>query len=108
MFSGDADTCSRSSVPKRSDALDAEDEEDLAAGNERAAEAMAKRRRESDARMKEHRAKLEAQMNKNFGSSASDDLDTTWHLIGCGFFVVCVGILFVVFGKKRDKGRRDL
>ncbi|KAL3925120.1 MAG: hypothetical protein SGILL_000625 [Bacillariaceae sp.] len=68
---------------------------------------LKRRRHESDARMKAHRSKLEAQMRKNFGD-ASDDLDMTWHLIGCGFFVICIGSFLLLFGKRRDKGRRDL
>ena len=76
--------------------------------NSRAAAAELKRKRqESDARMKSHRSKLEAQLRKNFGSS-SDDFDMTRHLVGCGFFVVCIGGFLCFFGKKKEKGRRDL
>jgi hypothetical protein len=69
--------------------------------------ALDRKRRESDERMKQHRSKLEAQMRKNFGDTSSD-LNMTSHLLGCLFFVICLAGFFVIFGKKRDKGRRDL
>lgn len=35
-------------------------------------------------------------------------LDHSNHFLGCAFFVASMGLFFLVFGKKRDKGRRDL
>jgi len=37
-----------------------------------------------------------------------DGLDHSNHFVGCAFFAVTMGLFFVVFGRKRDKGRRDL
>jgi hypothetical protein len=68
---------------------------------------MTHKRQERDARTKAQKSRLDAQKRRNVGSS-SDDLDMTWHLVGCGFFVVCMGGILIAFGKKRDKGRRDL
>jgi hypothetical protein len=75
----------------------------------KAARELDMKRRESDERMKKHRAKLEEDMRKNFGTqSNSSDLNIVSHLLGCAFFVVCIGGFLIFFGKKRDKGRRDL
>jgi len=35
-------------------------------------------------------------------------LDITRHFMACGFFAVSMGTILLIFGKKRDKGRRDL
>jgi hypothetical protein len=75
----------------------------------KAAKMLDEKRRESDESIKNHRKKLEAEMKKNFESATSaGDLDTFSHLLGCGFFIVCIGGILILFGKKRDKGRRDL
>jgi hypothetical protein len=66
-----------------------------------------RRRRESERKMQGHRSKLEAQMLNDFGNAAND-LSMSSHLLGCVFFVVCMGGFLLFFGKKRDKGRRDL
>ena len=34
--------------------------------------------------------------------------DVKQHLLACAFFAASTGLILVVFGKKRDKGRRDL
>jgi hypothetical protein len=68
---------------------------------------MDRRRKESDQVIKRHRTYLEAHMRNDF-SNAANDLSLSSHLLGCAFFVVCIGSLLLVFSKKRDKGRRDL
>lgn len=59
---------------------------------------------------RKHRRDLEAQMEKNFMRlDNSADLDMFSYGIGCGFFIVSMGAIILVFGKKREaKGRRDL
>eukprot|EP00529_Nitzschia_sp_RCC80_P031609 CAMPEP_0113495250 /NCGR_PEP_ID=MMETSP0014_2-20120614/29517_1 /TAXON_ID=2857 /ORGANISM="Nitzschia sp." /LENGTH=357 /DNA_ID=CAMNT_0000389151 /DNA_START=398 /DNA_END=1471 /DNA_ORIENTATION=- /assembly_acc=CAM_ASM_000159 len=59
---------------------------------------------------RQRRRDLEAQMRKNFlRADNASDLDMLSYGIGCGFFIVSMGIIILVFGKKSDsKGRRDL
>ena len=59
---------------------------------------------------RQRRRDLEAQMRKNFlRADNASDLDLLSYGIGCGFFIVSMGIIVIVFGKKPDnKGRRDL
>jgi hypothetical protein len=67
------------------------------------------------------RKELEAQMTRNFGSGPfesfqrrylSDDfanrLDMRYFLYACAFFVFSIGAILIAFGKRREKGRRDL
>jgi hypothetical protein len=62
-----------------------------------------------EAEERQHRRDLAAQMKRNFSKADNaSDLDMVSFGIGCAFFILSVGGIIVVFGKKRDKGRRDL
>lgn len=41
-------------------------------------------------------------------SNIESTVDASSHSLACGFFVVSMGLIIAMFGKKRDKGRRDL
>jgi len=42
------------------------------------------------------------------GNELKVSLDSSRHLVACAFFATSMGLFMVVYGKKRDKGRRDL
>ncbi|KAG7340517.1 hypothetical protein IV203_024060 [Nitzschia inconspicua] len=70
--------------------------------------ALDRQRQKSVQQMKKHRSIIEGQMSKNFETAANKNVNASSHLMGCIFFVLCLGGFLFAFGKKRDKGRRDL
>lgn len=55
------------------------------------------------------RRDLEAQMRRNYSRADNlSDFDMIRFAIGCAFFVLSIGGIVIGFGRKRDKGRRDL
>lgn len=75
----------------------------------RSASYLEKKRKISDQQSAKHRKHLEAQMREKYARADNvGDLDLVSFGVGCGFFVLSVGAILLVYGRKRDKGRRDL
>jgi hypothetical protein len=68
-----------------------------------------KKRKISDEKSARHIKHLQAQMREKYTrADDSNDLHMVSFGIGCVFFILSVGSILIIYGKKRDKGRRDL
>ncbi len=68
-----------------------------------------KKRKINDEQSPNHRKHLEIQMREKYNrADSAHDLDMLSFGIGCGFFILSISAILLVYGKKRDKGRRDL
>lgn len=68
-----------------------------------------RKRKKSDEKSAKHIKDLQAQMREKYRrADSASDLDMVSFGIGCGFFVLSIGAILLIYGKKRDKGRRDL
>jgi len=48
-------------------------------------------------------------VNSKMKNNFKNEFDVSRHFVACGFFVFSIGLIVMVFGKRRgDKGRRDL